>query len=283
MQSIAGTVDIPANYKSLLVENERIYLTSDYNQTAIALEAFDYTGTAVDADNLTHGILTDGRLEAVAPFGKDRILSVFADAAEGVGGRILMIRDFAEGQGRFGAFEPRGAMEGERLLDIKSVTATRDGFLISDGGDSALTNGRTDAGIYLLAYEDVVNSLRTDTSDTRPEYSTVSFQNGDLPDTITRNDLVAYQSDRLYVAKDSDIYVYDADNRIVDAEVIPIFVKLTGEALRDMTTFNGYLYVLTTHRLMRIEIVRSRPPQPKQTIYPQFVEEGGSLDLTQLG
>ena len=221
------------------------------------------------------------------PFGENRMITAWGNSAEGIGGRVLIIRDFAEGQGRYGAWEPQGQPSGSRLKDIKSTVAIPSGLLISDGGDSALTDATTDAGIYRLAYADFLDALNNETGNSRPRYESVSFNSGDFSDTLTRYDLLARVGNRIYVSKSTTIYAYDLDLNIVSDELIHIFnstsftVNILGEARRDMTAFRNYLYYLTTHRLFRVDIHKARRPQSKQTIYPQFVAEGGALDLTQ--
>ena len=278
----ASVTDINANtYNSLWVTQNRIYLTPDTNASSFVLEAFDTSGTAITAEDKPFGVYDSGRIEALIPFGRNRVIGAYSNATNGAGGRVLIIRDFADGHGRYGAFEPRGSSEGSRLKDIKSIAVLPTGVLISDGGDSALTNATPDAGIYLMKFEDVINSLVTDESDTRPAYQTVSFQNGDLDDTITRYDLLASWGDRVYVSKETEIRTHDLDLRILDDEIIPLFDFETNEERRDMTVYGHYLYYLTTHKLMRLDLHKARAPLVKQTIYPQFIAEGSSLDLTQ--
>lgn len=273
--------DVAANrYKSLWLTHDRVFLTRDANRSNFNLEAFNYQGDAQSSENLPHGIYASGRLEAVTPFGKNRIISVYSNANKGVGGRVLIVRDFAGGHGRYGVYEPHDGSNANLLKDIKSVVVTQAGVLISDGGDSGeLTNVATQAGIYLIPYDDLLNSLVSDTSIDRLGYTTASFQNDNLEETITRYDLLSAWGDRIYVCKEFQIYTYDLERSIVEIENIPLFRFLNNEERRDMTVYGDHLYLLTTHRIMRVDLRRARPPRPKQTIYPQFVREGGTLDL----
>ena len=277
----ADESDIDTNrYKGLQVTHNRVFLTRDSNRTGFNLETFDHDGNAQTTEDKAFGVYSSGRIEALAPLGRNSVLAAYSDATEGVGGRVLIVRDFADGHGRYGAFEPRGSSEGNRLKDIKSIALIPDGVLISDGGDSALTNATTDAGIYRMSFDDILNSLISDESDERSAYQTVSLDDGDLDISITRNDLIAAWDDRFYISKEEKIYPYTTDYQRTDTAIL-LFDFGSNEERRDMTVHGNHLYYLTTHGIYRLDLHKARAPRPKQVIYPQFANEGGSLDLTQ--
>ena len=268
-------------YKSIMVTHDRIFLTRDTNSNDFGLEAFTHAGDAVSADDREFGIYTNGRLEAVMPFGKNRIIGVYGNAAEGIGGRSVVIRDFAENQGVFGAFEPHDGDNTETLKDIKSVTVLPTGLLISDGGASGLSGATTEEGIYFIPFDAFLDSLVSNTEDTRPSYDSVNVN------SVTQNSLVSAVRNIVFIGtgesgafqaytESGAFLTYLPERNISPPE------RHDSEDHKDITAYGRHLYLLTSKRILRADITKTVAPKPKQTIHPIFAKNGETIDLTQL-
>ena len=97
---------------------------------------------------------------------------------------------------------------------------------------------------------------------------------------VSSNTLIAQAADRVYIATtETHVDTFENNGHFIEDEQIPLFVFQTGEARRDMTVHDSYLYYLTNKRLMRIDLRKSVAPRAKTEIYPQFADMNSSIPL----